>query len=111
MSYTAPAVPPMPAPMAALLPTLEWVAAPMPAPAAPPRVAPVNVAQPVAPKTSNDNPRSVGLIRFVKMVIMEHLLHELISRKFRSRGKNLVFSSQFARAQTSFQDKSSSEKF
>jgi len=43
--------------MAALLPTLECVAAPIPAPAAPPTVAPVRVPQPPATKLKSEIPR------------------------------------------------------
>jgi hypothetical protein len=43
--------------MAALLPTLECVAAPIPAPAAPPTVAPVRVPQPPATKLKSKIPR------------------------------------------------------
>src|SRR4029078_7667133 len=43
--------------MAAFLPTWECVAAPIPAPAAPPTVAPVRVPQPPATKLKSEVPR------------------------------------------------------
>jgi hypothetical protein len=60
--------------MAALRPTLECVAAPIPAPAAPPKVAPVNVPQPLAPKAKSDK-QKIGAVSFLKKpVVIGHLL-------------------------------------
>src|SRR5258705_1130089 len=73
MSYSAPAVPPTPAPIAALRPTLECVAAPIPAPAAPPTVAPVKVPQPPIASASKQRPQ-IDVVIHLKRSVIGHLL-------------------------------------
>jgi hypothetical protein len=58
--------------MAALLPTLECVAAPIPAPAAPPTVAPVRVPQPPATKLKSEIPRYHARICLLFIVLTSY---------------------------------------
>jgi hypothetical protein len=69
--------------MAALLPTLEPVAAPIPAPAAPPTVAPVKVPQPATPKVISERPKSqIPNSLFNRIAIGNLLLEEKVQISF-----------------------------
>jgi hypothetical protein len=98
--------------MAALLPTFECVAAPIPAPAAPPSVAPVNVPQLATPDT-NDKPKSTRKIGLFQTVVMEPFLKKLVRQSASSVPvkKALFFQGKLERIRQICMKKSSSENF